>query len=229
MSKYNSYQRTDTFNIEDFLSGITVNGELRQFSSAALIAFINEFTENGAGVVKFIDLTDVIPNNYNNSAGKFVAVNQEGTGLEFVEAPEQEVIEVEDAEQFNPTKPGGYSAGEFVSYRNEASLDVQFQTFAIYLAQYDILMGVSPEDDPIGWEWQGTELILNNSTTSVISVVGDSENSIRLITGYANGHGIIGEHTGILYRYSSTAASGLPCTSGDIPMIRCDAMCESCC
>ena len=64
---------------------------------------------------------------------------------------ESEIIDVSDAPIYNPSKVGGYLAGDFVSYINLSSPDPKYQVYAIYLAQADIPMGQSPE---VNSDWE---------------------------------------------------------------------------
>lgn len=75
-------------------------------------------------------------------------------------ASQTEIIDTNTATQYDNTKVDGYEAGDIVTFRNINSSNPQFQEWYLYVAQYDIATGISPEDDTVGWLFSGNEIIL---------------------------------------------------------------------
>lgn len=90
-----------------------------------------------------------------------------------------------------------YTAGKYVSYVNLSSLDPQFQTNYIYIAQTDIAADVSPEDDQINWLWAGQSLEIESDTAN--NAVSNT-NAIRQIINYKVGHTVINIATAFIYK-----------------------------
>ena len=115
-----------------------------------------------------------------------------------------DTINTENADQYNPTKENGYAEGSIVSYRNESSSIPQFQEWALYLAISDIDMGVSPEDDPINWDYQGIEVQEQVEYPTVRLI---AEDSIPSVTSAMDGDIIITRDTLKFFRYSENENS----------------------
>ena len=92
-----------------------------------------------------------------------------------------EIINVENAVQYNPTKENGYAEGAIVSYINAESPNAQFRNWALYLAVSAIATGISPEDDEVNWLYQGVE-IQDQKSYPTVRVI--PELSIQEITSY---------------------------------------------
>lgn len=117
-----------------------------------------------------------------------------------------ETVTIETASSYNPTKEGGYTEGSIISYKNEASLDPQFQTLELYLANSDIAMGVSPEDST-EWIFKGQEIVeqityptvrIKNSTSTMQAIVNNVGGDITII-----------RTSGEIYEFDSEATSGV--------------------
>lgn len=116
------------------------------------------------------------------------------------------VVPVGDAPVFHPAKPGGYPAGSIISYRNEASPDTQFQTFAIYVANSDIPVGVSPEDSA-EWLYKGTEYIIQSGSTSTIYV--RDIDGLRELQDMKTGESVIVQNEYAIYTFFANFETGI--------------------
>ena len=116
------------------------------------------------------------------------------------------VVPVGDAPVFDPAKPGGYPAGSIVSYRNEASPDTQFQTFAIYVANSDIPVDVSPEDSA-EWLFKGTEYIIQSGSTSTIYV--RDIDGLRELQDMKTGESVIVQNEYAIYTFFANLETGI--------------------
>lgn len=116
------------------------------------------------------------------------------------------VVPVGDAPVFAPAKPGGYPAGSIVSYRNEASPDTQFQTFAIYVANSNIPVGVSPEDSA-EWLYKGTEYIIQSGSTSTIYV--RDIDGLRELQDMKTGESVIVQNEYAIYTFFANLETGI--------------------
>lgn len=116
------------------------------------------------------------------------------------------VVPVGDAPVFDPAKAGGYQAGSIISYRNEASPDTQFQTFAIYVANSDIPVGVSPEDSA-EWLFKGAEYTIEGGNTSKNYV--STITALRSVSDMKNGDTIIVGNESRIYEFVEGSESGI--------------------
>lgn len=116
------------------------------------------------------------------------------------------VVPVGDAAVFDPLKAGGYRAGSIISYRNEASPDAQFQTFAIYVANSDIPVGVSPEDSD-EWLFKGAEYTIEGGNTSKNYV--STITALRSVSDMKNGDTIIVGNESRIYEFVESSESGI--------------------
>ena len=116
------------------------------------------------------------------------------------------VVPVGDAPVFDPAKAGGYPAGSIVSYRNEASPDTQFQTFAIYVANSDIPVGLSPEDSA-EWLHKGTEYIIQSGSTSTIYV--RDIDGLRELQEMKTGESVIVQNEYAIYTFFANLETGI--------------------
>lgn len=116
------------------------------------------------------------------------------------------VVPVGDAPVFDPAKAGGYQAGSIISYRNEASPDTQFQTFAIYVANSDIPVGVSPEDSA-EWLFKGAEYTIEGGNTSKNYV--NTITALRSVSEMKNGDTMIVGFESRIYEFVESSESGI--------------------
>lgn len=116
------------------------------------------------------------------------------------------VVPVGDAAVFDPLKAGGYPAGSIISYRNEASPDAQFQTFAIYVANSDIQVGVSPEDSA-EWLFKGDEYTVEGGNTSKNYV--NTITALRSVSEMKNGDTMIVGFESRIYEFVESSESGI--------------------
>lgn len=116
------------------------------------------------------------------------------------------VVPVGDAPVFDPAKAGGYQAGSIISYRNEASPDAQFQAFAIYVANSDIPVGVSPEDSA-EWLFKGDEYTIEGGNTSKNYV--DTITALRSVSDMKNGDTMIVGFESRIYEFVESSESGI--------------------
>lgn len=116
-----------------------------------------------------------------------------------------EIITIETASAFDPNKEDGYLEGSIISYKNEASLDPQFQTLELYLANADIPMGVTPEQS-IEWVFKGQEITQQNTYPTVR--MKSSVSTMKQIVDYKEGDIVFIRNSNEIYEFTEGVTTG---------------------
>jgi hypothetical protein len=127
--------------------------------------------------------------------------------------PTSETVTIADAPIWDENKDGGYEGGAIVTYRNLDSLDPQFQVFKLYLSIEAVAQGVSPEDDPVKWKFEGDsyEKEIGETARCFTTTI----NGLRNISNIKNGHTVAVTGTQRIYVYSTANNTGIRPYSGE--------------
>jgi hypothetical protein len=124
------------------------------------------------------------------------------------------IVEVGDADAFDPNKEGGYGEGEIVSYVNTDSPDPKYHTIAVYVSETQIgYVGeypngyvASPEQND-AWIWNGDQVVIPSGSTANSFV--ENITSLRLISAPQNGHTVSVKSTATVYKFYSSFSIGI--------------------
>ena len=100
-------------------------------------------------------------------------------------------VPVENITAYDPDT--AYLAGnKFVSYKNLASANPQFQSASIYRCIINTVEGESPESAPLKWEDNGTSIEIVDNNTATIYITGANPlGQLMSITGYKHGDNVV--------------------------------------